>query len=206
MGRKYGMEKVDCQLGNIHSCHNWSKEAEMKKIEIQTDPSSDLPRITLSKGRKQLWAHPDPAAKFRLSPRSPAVWLKVRGQEPHVLSGCLTLRAFFVCVRTCQPARCCACWASGLLWRLFSAVTIVLCCWGATSHDSEGWTRGVDEPITRKACCAQSPEGPLRLDMDSNSLPKTPSPHLQCHRSKEKSSAPFETIWPLRQAFGPLAL
>lgn len=42
--------------------------------------------------------------------------------------------------------------------------------------------------------------------MDSNSLPKTPSPHLQCHRSKEMSSAPFETIWPLRQAFGPLAL
>lgn len=96
--------------------------------------------------------------------------------------------------------------ASGLLWRLFSVVTIVLHCWGATSHDSEGWTRGVDEPITSKACCAQSPEGPLRLDMDSNCLPKTPSPHLQCHRSKEKSSAPFETIWPLRQAFGPLAL
>ncbi|XP_004751695.1 uncharacterized protein LOC101680667 [Mustela putorius furo] len=107
----------------MHSCHNWSKEAEMKKIEIQTDPSTDLPRITLSKGRKQLWAHPDPAAKFRLSPRSPAVWLKVRGQEPHVLSGCLTLRAFFVCVRTCQPARCCACW---VLKKIPASCSIVL--------------------------------------------------------------------------------
>ena len=36
---------------------------------------------------------------------------------------------------------------------------------------------GLDEPVVRETCCAQSPERPLRLEMGSNSLPKTPGHH-----------------------------
>ncbi|XP_045712395.1 uncharacterized protein LOC123830321 isoform X2 [Phyllostomus hastatus] len=36
---------------------------------------------------------------------------------------------------------------------------------------------GLDEPVVRETCCAQSPERPLMFEMGSNSLRKTPGHH-----------------------------